>query len=116
MLQALLSNSPQNGARGLLTRLQRGYPRALCGLASADGLGPTPAPQSAKIVRQIPGGTQRTEIPVDLRKVQSGKAEDLGMRPNDILVIPPSTPKKALTRAAEAAVQTATGVAIWRIL
>jgi|SRR5579883_385364 len=87
---------------------------ALQALAEAEGLGPTPAPQSAKIMRLVPGQAGRTEIPVNLSKVQEGKAEDIAMRPNDILVIPPSGPKKAALRATEAAIQTVTGVIIWR--
>jgi polysaccharide biosynthesis/export protein len=83
-------------------------------LASAEGLGPTPAPQNARIVRLSPDSTARQEIPVDLRKIQDGKAEDLGMRANDILVVPPSGPKKAALRVTEAAIQTLTGVIIWR--
>jgi polysaccharide biosynthesis/export protein len=82
-------------------------------LSSAEGFGLTPAPQAAKIVRSVPGTTERKEIPVDLKKVIAGKAEDIAMRPNDILVVPPSGPKKAAARAAEAAIQTVTGIAIW---
>jgi polysaccharide export outer membrane protein len=83
-------------------------------LASAEGLGPTPAPQDARIVRIIPGTAERKEIPVDLRKVLAGTAEDVSMRPNDILVVPPSGPKKVAARVIEAAIQTVTGVVIWR--
>jgi len=83
-------------------------------LSSAEGFGLTPAPQAAKIVRSVPGTTERKEIPVDLKKVIAGKAEDIAMRPNDILVVPPSGPKKAAARAVEAAIQTATGIAVWR--
>ena len=83
-------------------------------LASAEGYGETPAPQNARIVRLVPGTSDRKDIPVDLTKIQNGKAEDIGMRPNDILVVPPSGPKRAATRAVEAAIQTATGVIIWR--
>jgi hypothetical protein len=43
----------------------------------------------------------------------TGKAEDLALRPNDILFVPDSTAKKAGIRAIEAAIQTATGVVIW---
>jgi polysaccharide export outer membrane protein len=83
-------------------------------LASAEGYGETPAPQNARIVRLVPGTSDRKEIPVDLTKIQNGKAEDIAMRPSDILVVPPSGPKRAATRAIEAAIQTATGVVIWR--
>ena len=83
-------------------------------LSSADGFGPIPAPQNSKIIRLVPGTSERKEIPVDLNKILAGKSEDIAMRPNDILVIPPSAPKKAAARALEAAVQAATGIAIWR--
>jgi polysaccharide biosynthesis/export protein len=82
-------------------------------LASAEGLGPTPSPQHARIVRLTPNSTARQEIPVDLRKIELGKAEDVAMRPNDILVVPPSGPKKAALRVTEAAIQTLTGVIVW---
>ena len=82
-------------------------------LSSAEGFGTTPAPQKAKIVRITPGTAERKDIPVDLNKILAGKSEDIAMRPNDILVIPSSTPKKAAARALEAAVQAATGIAIW---
>ena len=83
-------------------------------LASAEGFGPAPAPKNARIIRPIPGSLERKEILVNLLEVQSGKAEDVAMRPNDILVVPPSAPRKATTRAIEAAIQAATGIAIWR--
>ncbi|MCU1338089.1 MAG: polysaccharide export protein [Bryobacterales bacterium] len=83
-------------------------------LASAEGLGPTPSPQNATIVRFVDGMKERKEIAVDLRKIQAGQAEDIAMRPNDILYVPQSGPKKAGARALEAAIQAATGIAIWR--
>jgi len=83
-------------------------------LASAEGLGPTPAPQRARIVRLNPHNTARQEIPVDLRRIQNGKDEDLAMKPNDILVVPTSGSEKAALRITEAAIQTLTGVIIWR--
>lgn len=82
-------------------------------LASAEGLGLTPAPQNATIVRFVEGTPERKEIPVDLKKIQEGKAEDIAMRPKDILYVPQSGPKKAGARALEAAIQAATGMAIW---
>ena len=83
-------------------------------LSSAEGFGTTPAPQNSKIVRLTPGSSERKEIPVDLNKILAGKSEDIAMRPNDILVVPPSGPKRVAARAMEAAIQAATGIAIWR--
>jgi polysaccharide export outer membrane protein len=83
-------------------------------LASAEGYGETPAAQNAMIVRLVPGSSDRKEIPVDLTKIQNGKAEDIAMRPSDILVVPLERPQTSGDRAIEAAIQTATGVVIWR--
>ena len=91
----------------------RGSISVLQALSSAQGFGLTPAPQDAKIVRTIPGSHERVDIPVDLRKIMAGKAEDIALRPNDILVVPISGPKKMAARFAEAAIQAATGIAIW---
>lgn len=91
----------------------RGGISVLQALSSAQGFGPTPAPQDAKIVRTIPGSQERVDIPLDLTKILAGKAEDIALRPNDILVIPISGPKKMAMRLAEAAIQAATGLAIW---
>ncbi|HXI38628.1 MAG TPA: polysaccharide biosynthesis/export family protein [Bryobacteraceae bacterium] len=82
-------------------------------LSMAEGLGPTPKAQDSKILRTVSGDGEVRQIPVDLRKVMTGKAEDLALRPNDILFVPDSTAKKAGIRAIEAAIQTATGVVIW---
>jgi polysaccharide biosynthesis/export protein len=82
-------------------------------LSMAEGLGPMPKPQDSKILRLVPGSDERREIPVDLKKVMSGKAEDLALRANDILFVPDSTAKKVTARALEAVIQTATGVIIW---
>lgn len=84
-------------------------------LSYAEGLGATPATGKSKILRPIPGSTQRQEIALDLKKVLAGKGEDVALRPNDILFVPTNTPKKAFTKAAEAALQTAAGVAIYRV-
>ena len=45
-------------------------------LSMAEGLGSTPAPQDSRILRSVPGNTERKQIPVDLKKVLVGKAEE----------------------------------------
>lgn len=87
---------------------------ALEALAMAEGLGPQPKPQDAKVLRLVPGSTERKEIAVNLRKIQEGKAEDIALRPDDILFVPDSTPKKAGAKVAEAMLSAAVGVAVWR--
>ncbi|MCX6630826.1 MAG: polysaccharide export protein [Candidatus Solibacter sp.] len=83
-------------------------------IALAQDLKPTAEKNRAVIMRknpQIPGG--REEIPVDLKMVLIGRAPDRPMHPNDILFVPDSAGKKALRRAAEAAIQLTTGIIIW---
>jgi polysaccharide export outer membrane protein len=83
-------------------------------LALAEGLAPTASAQNAKILRVSPDGGERKEIAINLKKVMEGKANDEGLQANDVLFIPSSAPKKVGARVAEAAIQTLTGVVIWR--
>ncbi len=86
---------------------------ALQVLSLAEGLDKAAAPKKAKIMREVPGTTTRVEIPVDLQKLMAGKSPDLPLRSNDILFVPNSAAKSAGGRAMEAAIQVATGVAIY---
>jgi polysaccharide biosynthesis/export protein len=83
-------------------------------LAMAGGPAPAASPRHSALLREKPGDTQRTEIPLDVNKILEAKAPDVPMLPGDILFIPNSTGKKAGLRAIEAAIQLGTGVAIWR--
>lgn len=82
-------------------------------LSMAGGLLRTASPKKAKVLRMQANG-ERTEVAVDLRKVLDGKVKDVSLNPDDILFVPSSTSKRAAIRAAEAIVQTATGVVVWR--
>jgi polysaccharide export outer membrane protein len=82
-------------------------------LSMAGGMKSTASAKNARILRKDETGpTEGT--PVNLSAMLSGKEKDRTMQPDDILYIPDSRPKKAAYRAAEAAIQTLTGVAIWR--
>jgi polysaccharide export outer membrane protein len=83
-------------------------------LALAGGLDRFASPQNSRILRPAPGSSSRAEIAVDLRKIISGQGEDLLLKPDDILFVPSSAPKKAALRAVEAAIQLGTGIVIWR--
>jgi polysaccharide export outer membrane protein len=93
---------------------QRGGVSALQALSMAEGLGATPSPGNSKILRTQPGASGPTEIPVDLAKMIAGHAEDIMLRPNDVLIVPSSMPKQVGLKALDAAIQMATGVVIWR--
>jgi len=72
------------------------------------------APQAAKILRPTSGGGQRMEIAVNVKKILEGKADDVPLQPQDILLIPVTATKSATLRAVDAAIQIGTGVVIWR--
>jgi len=84
-------------------------------IALAEDMKSTAKANKAMIVRrgpQYPGG--REEIPVKLKEVLAGKAPDVPLQVEDILFVPDSPGKKAAIRGVEAAIQVATGVAIYR--
>ena len=83
-------------------------------LALAEGLTHTSSASQARIIRTDPGTGLRTEIPMNLGKIFSGKAPDALLQPKDIVFVPNSTAKSMLYRGSEAAVQTAAGVAIYK--
>jgi len=82
-------------------------------LSMSEGMTRAAGGKNARILRAQAGEAQRQEIPVNLTLVLNGKAEDLKLRPDDILFVPDSKPKTAAARGAEAAIQMLTGVVIW---
>ena len=70
-------------------------------------------PDHARILRVVSGQSDRQEIPVDLAKITTGKAEDVKLRPNDILLVPTSIGKKAGAEIGKALLG-AVAVAAWR--
>jgi len=82
-------------------------------LSLAEGLDHGAAPGSAKILRAVGTTENRVEIPVDLRKILTGKGGDVALLANDILFVPSSVAKSAALRTIEAAIQVGTGIAIY---
>jgi polysaccharide export outer membrane protein len=80
-------------------------------LALAEGLDLHAAPERGRILRRENGSD--LQVPVNLKKILAGKAEDLTLRPNDILFVPNSATKAITSRTIEAAIQIGTGVAIF---
>jgi len=83
-------------------------------LALAEGPTHTSAISRARIIRTDPATGGRTEIPMNLGKILSGKKPDAFLQPKDIVFVPNSAAKSVFYRGSEAALQTATGVAIYR--
>jgi len=82
-------------------------------LALAGGLRVAAAPKKAKLIQPAEGG-KKTEVAVDVARILSGRAQDLPLKADDILFIPLNGPKMAGMRAAEAAINIGSGIAIWR--
>ena len=83
-------------------------------LALAEDTKGTAKKDQTVIIRSDPQTPQgRKEIPVELKKVLSGKTADPVLQAEDILFIPDSTGKHALNRSLEAVVAATTGVAIY---
>ena len=83
-------------------------------LALAEGLNGTADTRHAKILRLNVNADQRVEIAVDVKGILIGKRGDVPLQGDDILFIPGSLGKKTTLRAVEAAIQTGTGLVIWR--
>ena len=77
-------------------------------LSSSGGAQKTAKMNQAKILRPILGGPKRAELPIDLKKIMQGKANDQPLLAGDVLFVPSSDRRKAGARAAEAAVQAGT--------
>ena len=84
----------------------------LSALSMAGGLGHTARPEHAKIFRPAPDGQKHQEIEVNLRQVLKGKAEDLALRPDDILVVPTSG-GKVFVNVVQGTLASAVGAAIY---
>lgn len=83
-------------------------------LSMAEGLDHEAGASSAKILRLTPDGKSRTQIPIDVKKIMSGKSPDVSLIANDVLFLPTSVSKNAAVRGAEAALAIGTGLAIYR--
>jgi polysaccharide export outer membrane protein len=77
----------------------------------AEGFDPRAAQTKVRIVRR--GSPGETQIPVDVKRILAGKAEDVVLRPNDILYVPSDAMKTITNRTIDAAIQIGTGLAIF---
>lgn len=84
-------------------------------LSMAEGLNTTADTRHSRILRLNHDADQREELPVDVKDLLAGKRKDVNLQADDILFIPGSTGKKVALRTLETAIQTGTGLAIWRV-
>jgi polysaccharide export outer membrane protein len=62
----------------------------LSALSLAGGFGRTAKPERARIFRPSADRQKHQEISVNIKQILDGKAEDIGLRPEDVLVVPTS--------------------------
>jgi polysaccharide export outer membrane protein len=96
--------------------LSEGRPiSALEALSLAEGFAPNASPKHARILRKANANVaSREQIPVNLSKILSGKVKDIELEPDDILFVPDNLSKRITTRTLEMALNTVSGIAIWR--
>jgi polysaccharide biosynthesis/export protein len=85
----------------------------LKGLSLAGGLGRTAKPQKARIIRGVAGEPKPQEIAVNIKQILAGKAEDVLLQPQDVLVVPTSSGKVFATYSVPSMVSAAVSAAIY---
>lgn len=85
-------------------------------ISMSGGLLHTALARDAKILRPIMGGPRRAELPVDVKRILDGKANDIPLLPGDILLVPSNTARSAGIRGLEAALQVATMAATYSVI
>lgn len=82
-------------------------------LSLAGGLSKEAAAKSSRILRAN-GTNKPQEVPLNVKEILKGKNDDVSLRGSDILFVPDSTAKVVMGKVAEAALQAATGAAVYR--
>jgi polysaccharide biosynthesis/export protein len=83
-------------------------------LALAGGFTPTAKSTHAVVMRKDGQGKQH-ELPVDLKKIRNGQAEDMQLQPSDVLYVPESGTKTVLLRSLEFGLALGSAVALYRV-
>lgn len=77
-------------------------------LSLAGGTNEMAAPEKCRVLRQVLDTTRRVEIPIDLKKILNGQANDFPIMANDVLVVPRRPAKFRLGSVVAIAVPAAT--------
>jgi len=83
-------------------------------LASAEGLEPTAKKDKVRILRQVAGNADRTEMVFDLNSIDKGKIKDPVLEPNDIVAVSQDS-TKAILRGITNTIKTTIPGAIYRL-
>jgi polysaccharide export outer membrane protein len=82
-------------------------------LSMAGGLGRTAKSDKARIVHEVAGEVKLREISVNIHQILSGKAKDIELGPDDVLVVPTSSRKVFTTDFLPNAFSSVAGAAIY---
>jgi polysaccharide biosynthesis/export protein len=82
-------------------------------LSMAGGLGRTAKSDKARIIHEVSGESNLTEVAVNIQQILSGKVKDVELGPNDVLVVPTSSRKVFTTDFLPNAFSTVVGAAIY---
>jgi len=85
----------------------------LSAVSLAGGLERTAKSDKARIIRNVPGDQKRQEVAVNIKQILAGKTEDIGMGPQDVLVVPSSSSKAFVFNFVPATLSSAVGAAIY---
>ena len=67
----------------------------------------------ARIFREVPGQPEPQQIAINLTRIMAGKDENIGMRPEDVLVIPTSGRKSFTTYVIPSVIAAGVAAAIY---
>jgi polysaccharide biosynthesis/export protein len=93
--------------------MENGTMTVLQAIAVAEGANPTASLNKARLIRKTSDGHQ--EIPLELKKMLAAQSPDIPAQAEDIIFVPISGAKTWGRRTLETVVQTAAGVAIYRV-
>jgi polysaccharide export outer membrane protein len=82
-------------------------------LSLAGGLGRTAKPDKARIVHEVSGEPKLREVAVNIQQILSGKAKDIELGPDDVLVVPTSSRRVFTTDFLPNAFSSVVGAAIY---
>src|SRR5436190_10532993 len=83
-------------------------------IASAEGLEPAAKKDKVRILRQVAGNADRTELVFDLNLIEKGKIKDPFLEPNDIIAVSVDS-TKAILRGITNTIKTTIPSAIYRL-
>lgn len=80
-------------------------------ISLAGGLSPNAMPTKARILRPVLNTSRRSEVPIDITRILTGKDNDFPLMPNDLLYVPKAgTWKKSALRTVLIALPTSSAI------